>query len=45
MDVMGILKEEQSQIFKILAGILNLGNITFIPHQDGCAIADKAGKI
>lgn len=45
MQVMGITSDEQSQIFKLLAAILHLGNVTFkAAPQEGSAVVDKTGK-
>ena len=43
MDVIGITDEERDQIFRILAGILWIGNITFTEDEEGnAAIADTS---
>jgi myosin heavy subunit len=45
MQVMGITSDEQSQIFKLLAAILHLGNVTFkAAPQEGSAVVDNGGK-
>lgn len=42
MDVMGMPKEEQSEIFQVIAGILWLGNISFVEDGNGAAkISDQ----
>jgi len=42
MEIMNFTKEEQDSVFKIIAGILQLGNITFeAAFGEGSAINDK----
>ena len=41
MDVIGITKEEQTNILRLVAGILWLGNITFEENGRGCVISDE----
>lgn len=42
MEVMGIGREWQTEIFRLLTGILYLGNITFVPDgKDQAQIHDK----
>ena len=43
MEVMGITGDKQADVFSIVAGIMHLGNISFIeqgnyaiPEDDGC---------
>lgn len=41
MDVIGITKQEQEDIFRIVAAVLHLGNISFVEdHTGNAAIAD-----
>lgn len=41
MDIIGLSKEEQTSIFRVLATILWLGNVEFVEGDDGNAkIAD-----
>jgi myosin heavy subunit len=42
MDVMGIDKEQQSQVFRLVASILHLGNLTFKPLKEASEVADKS---
>lgn len=45
MNVVGLAKEEQDEIFKMLAIILWLGNVQFVEGDDGnSAIADTDGE-
>ncbi|PRP79831.1 putative myosin XI [Planoprotostelium fungivorum] len=46
MDTVGITREEQADVFKLLSGVLSLGNITFVEdsggdHRDGSKIKDR----
>lgn len=42
MDVIGISKDEQMQIWRMLAAILILGNIEFVPDdKDNAQVKDK----
>lgn len=41
MDMIGFTKQEQTNCFQILAGILHLGNIKFSPTKEGSQIANK----
>lgn len=42
MDIIGITKEEQSNIWGMLSGILNLGNVSFtMDNNDASHIADE----
>ncbi len=45
MDVMYIERDEQSQVFRLLAGILHLGNINFKAKGEGSEVADRSGTI
>ncbi len=43
MSVIGLEKQEQDQIFRLLASILWIGNITFVENDEGnAAIADSS---
>ena len=45
MDVVGLEKHEQDEIFKMLAVVLWLGNLLFVENDDGnAAISDPDGK-
>lgn len=45
MDVIGLRKDEQDEIFKMLAIILWLGNVVFVEDDSGNAvISDGDGK-
>jgi myosin heavy subunit len=46
MDVLGFSQEERSSIWRILSGILLLGNVTFVPGggKNHAKVADKKGK-
>ena len=45
MDIVGLQKHEQDEIFKMLAVILWLGNLLFVEGDDGnAAISDPDGK-
>ena len=45
MDVVGISPAEKSEIIRLVAAILYLGNINFnANHQDYAEIADKQSK-
>lgn len=45
MDVMGITNSEQSEVFKLLAGILYLGNVNFEDNnKDEAQISDNQGS-
>lgn len=45
MNVVGLAKEEQDEIFKMLAIILWLGNVQFVEGDDGnSAVADGDGE-
>lgn len=45
MDVIGLRKDEQDEIFKMLAIILWLGNVVFVEDDSGNAvISDADGK-
>jgi myosin I len=35
MQIIGLSPEEQSEIFRMLAGILWLGNVEFVEKDDG----------
>jgi hypothetical protein len=44
MEVMGIDRQWQYEIFRLLAGILYLGNITFtVDAKDAASVADRQG--
>lgn len=45
MDAIGLTKQEQTSIMKMLAGILWLGNITFSADGDKCAIDETGGML
>ena len=45
MDVVGISKNEQDSVMRVVAGILHLGNASFRPGEtddDGCELAGDA---
>ena len=45
MDIVGLEKHEQDEIFKMLAVVLWLGNLLFVENDDGnAAISDPDGK-
>ncbi len=45
MKVMGFTQQEQNEVFRLLGGILYLGNVTFVPdNKDEAQIADQQGK-
>ena len=46
-DVVGISKNDQDSVMRVVAGILHLGNVEFKPNEDdddGCNVADEASK-
>eukprot|EP00501_MAST-03F_sp_TOSAG23-6_P001367 GSMAST32.ASY1.ANO1.1421.1 assembled CDS len=43
MDKMGITKNDRLEVFKLLAGILHLGNVTFKPKRIGSADGSCVG--
>jgi myosin-5 len=48
MDVVGISKEDQDGVMRVVAGILHLGNVTFRANDDdddGCVLADSAAAV
>jgi myosin-1 len=45
MDVIGITKQEQYQIFRLVAGILWLGNITFVQQGNQTVVEDENSKL
>jgi myosin I len=50
LDVLGFTSEEILSIFKILAAILKLGNLNFIPitnidGTEGCEISNDYGEL
>lgn len=49
MDILGFSQEETINIMKIIAAVLKLGNLTFLPSSnidgtEGCAISNDYGK-
>jgi myosin heavy subunit len=41
MDVIGITKSEQNDMFQLLAGILWLGNVHFVERDKVTDVSDK----
>jgi len=46
MDVVGISREEQAEIFDLVSAVLSLGNVSFVEdsgndHRDGCKIKNR----
>lgn len=49
MDILGFSHEETVNVMKIIAAVLKLGNLTFLPSSnidgtEGCAISNDYGK-
>lgn len=49
MDTLGFTAEEVINVFKIVASVLKLGNITFLPTNnidgtEGCTVNNEYGK-
>jgi myosin heavy subunit len=45
MNVIGIDASEQANIFRLLAAVMWLGNLTFKSQGEKAFVADKAGNI
>ena len=50
MEDMGFSSKEISDIFRVVAAVLKLGNINFVPitnmdGTEGCAISNDYGKL
>lgn len=50
MEIMGLSVEEIVSVLKIVASVLKLGNISFIPSNnidgtEGCTISNDYGKV
>lgn len=43
-EVMGLAPEQVADVFMVLAGILHLGNVTFVSAA-GAQIAEKSGVL
>ena len=44
MSVMGVTEVEQTSVMSIVAGILHMGNISFVEHGNYAAVADDECK-
>jgi myosin heavy subunit len=42
MDAVGIARAEQDELFQLVAGVLHLGNVDFVPSADGeaCSVLE-----
>lgn len=50
LELLGLTQEEMHNVFKIVASVLKLGNVSFIPINnidgtEGCALSNEYGKV